>query len=47
MFIVEKSTDGIQFSNLGAIKAAGVSDQPKAYSFLDVSPGSERVFYRL
>ncbi|MEM9819703.1 MAG: hypothetical protein AAF985_01470 [Bacteroidota bacterium] len=47
MFIVEKSTDGLHFVNLGAIKAAGESNQPKAYSFLDVGPGAERVFYRL
>lgn len=47
MFIVEKSTDGMQFANLGAIKAAGESAHPKAYSFLDISAGAERVFYRL
>ena len=47
MFIVEKSTDGQHFVNLGAIKGAGQSTSSKEYSFLDISPGAERVFYRL
>ena len=47
MFIVEKSMDGLHFQNLGAVKGAGHSKVKKEYSFLDIEPGQERVFYRL
>ena len=47
MFIVEKSEDGLEFSNVGTIKAAGTSSKRKDYNFLDATAAGGKVFYRL
>lgn len=47
VFIPEKSFDGINFSPLGKISAAGFSNEPHVYSFIDhiLSPGLS--YYRI
>lgn len=47
LFCVEKSIDGVQWSKLGEVKAAGHSNTPKAYFLKDYNVGSELTFYRL
>lgn len=47
LFIVEKSIDGLDFTNLGAVKAIGNSKESNQYSFLDHSGNKEKTFYRL
>ena len=46
-FIIEKSKDGVSFSNAGTINAAGSSDQSKSYRFLDLGVNDKKLFYRL
>lgn len=46
-FILERSIDGIQFSPLQRIAAAGNSTQPVNYTTLDKAPFSGTNFYRL
>jgi len=47
MFIIEKSNDGIQFNNIGAVKGAGTSKSLTEYTFLDINAKEERLYYRL
>lgn len=47
MFIVERSDDGIQFTNIGAVKGAGHSIESNDYSFLDDNMPSGQRYYRL
>ena len=47
MFIVEKSEDGIDFKNIGAVKGAGTAASVNEYTFLDVNAKAERLYYRL
>ncbi len=47
MFIIERSEDGIQFANVGAVKGAGHSSKYKEYSFLDNSKVIGQYYYRL
>ncbi|MEY4904633.1 MAG: hypothetical protein RLZZ292_2448 [Bacteroidota bacterium] len=47
MFMVEKSDNGVDFVNVGAVQGAGQSKKTKEYNFLDVMASTERVFYRL
>jgi len=47
MFVVEKSLDGIDFSEVGTVEGAGNSFEVKKYSFLDVMAKAEKIFYRL
>jgi hypothetical protein len=46
-FIVEKSDNGTSFSNIGNVKAAGISRNSKAYNYLDVQATGKKIFYRL
>ncbi len=46
-FIIERSTDGRNFSPIGSVAGAGDSDQEKAYSFLDQDPQAGINTYRL
>lgn len=47
-FIVQRSTDGKQFSDAGLIFTGGESDSRKDYSFNDVNlPSAKTVYYRL
>ena len=47
MFVLEKSTDGIKFEDLGTVQAAGFSAVDKNYHFMDVGAAAKRTFYRL
>lgn len=47
IFIVEKSEDGANFSNIGTVEAAGNSDELREYNYLDIMANAERTFYRL
>ena len=46
-FVVEKSTNGIDYQMLGQLKAAGNSSDEEHYRYLDVAIGESRVFYRI
>ena len=48
MFVVEKSENGVEFTNAGTVKAAGTHRTTKSYNFLDArAGGAMKVFYRL
>jgi len=47
IFIVEKSEDGANFTNIGTVEAAGDSDELKEYNYLDILANAEQTFYRL
>ncbi len=47
IFIVEKSEDGANFSNIGTVEAAGNSDDIKDYNYLDIMANAKQTFYRL
>lgn len=49
-FVVMRSTDGEHFEAIGSVAAAGHSNTPENYSFLDVdaySQGANKLYYRL
>ena len=46
-FDVQRSADGVTFSNLGKVNGAGNSTAPLAYYFKDNSPASGTNYYRL
>ncbi len=46
-FVVERSTDGINFSTIGTVAALGNSSTSKSYSFTDVTPLNGTDYYRL
>ncbi|HSK11996.1 MAG TPA: PKD domain-containing protein, partial [Phnomibacter sp.] len=46
-FIVERSADGLQFTNIGELKAAGNSASNRAYVYIDRNPANGKNFYRL
>jgi hypothetical protein len=46
-FTVERSTDGINFTAIGTVSAAGNSSSKKNYSFTDKNPANNTNFYRL
>jgi hypothetical protein len=47
VFIVERSTDGITYSQIGSVDAAGTSHTTKTYSFTDASPATGTNYYRI
>ncbi|HRI20182.1 MAG TPA: T9SS type A sorting domain-containing protein, partial [Panacibacter sp.] len=46
-FTVEYAADGVTFSSIGTIKAAGNSNSMKSYSFIHSKPKNGSNFYRL
>lgn len=46
-FIIERSHNGIDFIQTGIINSAGNNGQPNSYSFIDPSPGSGKLYYRI
>ncbi len=46
-FDVERSTDGREFTRIGTVQAAGVSDSRRTYHFRDLNPGEAITYYRL
>ena len=47
LFIVEKSTDGMSFKNVGTVEASGDTDEENAYRYMDTGLGVEKSYYRL
>ncbi len=47
MFVVEKSSDGVSYQNIGAVDAAGQTETGQGYRFLDVNASERKAFYRL
>jgi hypothetical protein len=47
MFMLEKSENGVDFTNIGSVQAIGNSFKTKDYNFLDVMAASEKIYYRL
>jgi len=47
MFIIERSDDGISFTNIGAVKGSGNSKTLHEYNFLDINARAEQIYYRL
>ncbi|OQP54501.1 hypothetical protein A4H97_21225 [Niastella yeongjuensis] len=46
-FIIERSTDGKEFTGIGRVAAAGNSSLVRSYSFTDETPGAGKNYYRL
>ncbi len=46
-FVVEKSIDGIDYTEVGSIDAAGNSSKENVYSYLDLGATDKKAFYRL
>jgi hypothetical protein len=46
-YVLEKSTDGSHFEDLGTVQAAGFSAVDKNYHFMDLGATAKRSFYRL
>ncbi len=46
-FIIQRSPDGVQFSPIGTVAAAGTSNATLNYNFLDDEPLQGRSYYRL
>ena len=47
LFVVERSSDGLNFSAIGAIPAAGDSNEDHDYEFIDMELGIVQGYYRL
>ncbi len=47
VFVVERSTDGSTFTEIGKMNAAGNSTSVRSYTFIDNTPAIGRNFYRL
>lgn len=46
-YVVERSNDGIQFSSIGEVNAAGNSSSTSNYAFTDNSPNDGKNYYRI
>jgi Secretion system C-terminal sorting domain len=46
-FEIERSEDGISFSNIGFVPGFGTTTEPKSYSYTDQSINSGKYYYRL
>jgi len=46
-FVVEKSIDGVDYTEVGSIDAAGNSSEENVYSYLDLGATNKKAFYRL
>jgi len=46
-FIVERSTDGINYNEIGSVAAAGTSHTLRTYSFTDATPATGVNYYRV
>lgn len=46
-YMVERSTDGVMFSDIGAVPAKGKSADLQTYQFIDTEPFRGRSYYRL
>ena len=46
-FSIEKSSDGLSFTSIGIVKAAGNSENILSYSYIDRSPSDGNTYYRI
>lgn len=46
-FAIERSTDGIDFSQIGKVKGNGSTDEPHQFNFSDLQPAPGMNYYRL
>lgn len=46
-FVIQRSTDGVNWQEVGIVPAAGNSNQPLLYSFEDAGTSDQTVYYRL
>lgn len=46
-FIIEKSENGIDFSEIGTVTGGGTTENLKEYNFLHIYPNENRLYYRL
>ncbi len=46
-FIIEKSDNGIDFSEIGTVTGGGTTENLKEYNFLHIYPSENRLYYRL
>lgn len=47
LFVVQRSVDGVHFTDIQKVDAAGLSEQQQAYHFLDLSLNNQKAYYRL
>jgi len=47
MFVIEKSTDGLSFDQIGTVKGGGTSSDIRVYNYLDLESRGVMVYYRL
>jgi hypothetical protein len=46
-FSIERSSDGLEFSQIGQLKGNGTSFEEKTYAYTDIEPLTVRTYYRL
>lgn len=46
-FVVERSSDAIEFGTLGRVQAVGQTEKSQRYSFIDQLPSAQTSYYRL
>lgn len=47
LFVVQRSTNGIDFFDVQKVDAAGISDEQTAYHFMDLGNNNPKSYYRL
>jgi len=46
-FVIEKSIDGVTFTDIGEVDGSGDSEEVQKYAFLDIKTGVSEAYYRL
>ncbi len=46
-FVIEKSEDGLDFTEIGTVTGKGTTDERQNYNFLHIYPRENRIYYRL
>jgi len=47
MFVIERSTDGVDYENIGNVNGKGTTEDVSEYNFLDVNATKSKLYYRL
>ncbi len=47
MFVIERSTDGVDYENIGNVNGKGTTENVSEYNFLDVNASKSKLYYRL